>query len=253
MTTAVQYTSNGTFTVPTGVSLFYVSLQGGGAGGQGGESASTTLFGVIYAGAPGRGGNSGAANFDVPITCSAGQVYSIFAGAGGAGGVASANGASNSNGGSGGVTYISLNGASPAFTVSVEGGATGPTGTRAGLNTALPDNFFCPLWGGGSPSEIFSNPVQPFCGRTTQNTATSIARVSSQIPDIYGGAMGAHSWRSDGAFGGNAVAAPGRGDPGVAAANGSGAGGGGGAGTWSSSLTGSLGGVGGSGWVMITY
>lgn len=84
-----EFTANGTFTVPAGVSELRVDAYGGGGGGGGGDS---TTFGE------GSGGG-GAYNAGV-ITVSPGAVLTIVIGGGGKGGLGGNPGGAGSAGGS---------------------------------------------------------------------------------------------------------------------------------------------------------
>ena len=94
--TAIRYTASTSFTVPTGVSIVYVSMVGGGEGG-----ANPSPSGFVY----GNNGTGGGAAIRVPFPCAAGNVISILVGAGGA---RNATGAGNSRGGAGTGSSISI-------------------------------------------------------------------------------------------------------------------------------------------------
>ena len=72
--TAIRYTASSSFTVPTGVSIVYVSMVGGGEGG-----ANPSPSGFTY----GNNGQGGGSAIRVPFPCAAGNVISILVGAGG--------------------------------------------------------------------------------------------------------------------------------------------------------------------------
>jgi hypothetical protein len=96
-----RFSSNGSFTVPAGVSTIYVSgCAGGGGGGAGGGGGSTT-----YNGSGGAGGGAGEPTIRTPIAVTPGHVLSVVIGAGGAGGAGS-SGATGGNGTNGGDTTL---------------------------------------------------------------------------------------------------------------------------------------------------
>ncbi|XLV72547.1 glycine-rich domain-containing protein [Ralstonia syzygii subsp. celebesensis] len=92
-----QFTANGSFTVPAGVTKLWVSLVGGGGGGAG------SINGAAYTAG---GGGSGGVQYRVPVTVTPGQVVAVTIGSGGAGGIGSGSGGTyaNSNGASGGAS-----------------------------------------------------------------------------------------------------------------------------------------------------
>lgn len=108
---AQTFTTNGTFTVPTGVSRVFVTLVGGGGGGAG------SLSGAPYFGG---GGGGGGVVFKSTQTVTPGQTIAVTIGAGGAGGLGSNFGGTyaTSNGASGGTTSFGA-------LVSVSGGGGG--------------------------------------------------------------------------------------------------------------------------------
>ena len=134
------FTSNGTFTVPAGVTSIKVSVVGGGGGSGGGWSAPDQYWG--------SGGGGGAASAISYITTTPGTTYSVTIGAGGLGN------ASGINGGPGGTTTFGSGlaiagggqgGTSPTYAPGA-GGAGGTTGN---------DNVFAGSPGGsGSYSQI---------------------------------------------------------------------------------------------------
>ena len=94
--TAIRYTASSSFTVPTGVSIVYVSMVGGG---EGGSNPGATVF------AYGNGGTGGGSAIRVPFPCAAGNVISILVGAGGA---RDASGTQNGHGSPGTGSSISI-------------------------------------------------------------------------------------------------------------------------------------------------
>lgn len=119
-----KFTSNGTFTVPAGVTTIYVTAVGGGGGG---AIGSMDING-------GGGGGGGAATYMQPFTVTAGSSHAITVGSGGAGNTGGA-------GGTGGITSVgtlvtcaggvggAINGAGGAA-----GGAGGANGAGASAN-----------------------------------------------------------------------------------------------------------------------
>ena len=165
--TGIKYTASTTFTVPTGVSIIYISMVGGGQGGSGGNN-----FGAGY------GGQSGSAAIDVPFICSAGQVISVFVGAGGAG----SNVISASGGGAGTGSYIAI-GTSKISTIG--GGSTNATQSTAQSNFGSRGN-------GGQGSSSAQKSGYAIYGRSPTN----------QGPGSTPGGGGGNSWLGDGANGG---------------------------------------------------
>lgn len=105
------FTTNGTSTVPTGITTFWLSGCGGGGGGAGAESTNG-----------GQGGGGAECAYRTAVSVTPGNSYSVTIGAGGAG----AGG--NSNGGSGGTTSF-------GSLLSLAGGDGGSyTGGGAGLS-----------------------------------------------------------------------------------------------------------------------
>jgi len=99
------FTSSGTFTIPTGVTLLKVTVVGGGGGGAGGNGSS----------APGGGGSGGSAiKYLTGLT--AGNTITVTVG------TAGSAGATGGNGGSGGTSSVS-SGTQTITTVSATGGS----------------------------------------------------------------------------------------------------------------------------------
>ncbi|WP_288877345.1 glycine-rich domain-containing protein [uncultured Citrobacter sp.] len=111
------FTSNGSFTVPDGITTLYISGSAGGGGGGGGYSSSNS----------GQGGGAGQAIMKQPFQVNPGDVIPITIGAGGsAGSVASA-------GGNGGNTIIGT------LTTMVGGGGGNPgSASEGGKSAGLP-------------------------------------------------------------------------------------------------------------------
>ena len=107
------FTSNGTFTIPTGVTLLKVTVVGGG----GGSGA-----GGAYVGGGGGGGGGAAIKYLAGVT--AGNTLAVTIGSGGTGGAYPGN-----NGGTGGTSQVA-SGTQTITTISATGGAFG---TRDGF------------------------------------------------------------------------------------------------------------------------
>lgn len=108
------FISSGTFTVPDGVTVVYITGCGAGAGGGGGNSGSDG----------GGGGGAAAQVIRFPITVTPAAGLTVTINAGGAGGGSNTTG---SNGGSSVFDSLTLNGGSPGI-----GGTTGTGGTGGG-------------------------------------------------------------------------------------------------------------------------
>lgn len=114
---AQKFTASGTFTVPSGVSIVYISMSGGGGGGGGGASA-------------GRGGGGGGAHavLKEPVVVTSGAAIAVTIGANGLGG------ASNISGTAGGTSSFGAFISTPGGTGGFEGsaGAGGDAGGSGG-------------------------------------------------------------------------------------------------------------------------
>lgn len=100
-----RFTSNGSFTVPAGVTTIFVSgcAGGGGGGGGAGTSGQTAVVGGGGAG----GGGAGQSQIRIPYVVAPGQVIAITIGGGGTAGLGSTSANSGgTNGGNGGNTVI---------------------------------------------------------------------------------------------------------------------------------------------------
>ena len=192
------FTSNGTFTVPAGVTSITVSGVGGGGGGGGGRATtfegSSGAFRIFAQG--GGAGGAGAQVLNQPMSVTPGQQIAITignGGAGGAGGVNSQNGSSGSNGGntvvaglftangglagSGGTQFSSNNSNGYAWAPRTPGGGTRPqsgsynkggnggggSGNGAGTNSSQRTN-------GEDDVKVFTNPSGR-AGGSWQDTA----------------------------------------------------------------------------------
>lgn len=95
-----SFTTNGSFTVPAGVTTVYVSGCGGGGGGAGAGGTGASL-GTAGGGA---GGGAGQFAYRIPIAVTPGQVISVTIGAGGTHSNGGAAGTSATDAGNGGAT-----------------------------------------------------------------------------------------------------------------------------------------------------
>ncbi|ATM86672.1 hypothetical protein [Yersinia frederiksenii] len=129
-----RFTSNGSFTVPAGVTQIFVS--GCAAGGGGGSSLATNSSSFVTGGS---GGGAGQPALNVPITVTPGQVIPITIGTGGTGATAATNNAT-----AGGNTQLGTGG----VLLNLAGGSPGQVG---GGGTAYPSNFGGPGGGAGYP------------------------------------------------------------------------------------------------------
>lgn len=155
----------GSFTVPTGVSLIYLSgCAGGGGGGAGGGGGNNGAFG-----AGGGGGGAGQSIFREPYAVTPGQVINITIGAGGAAGVP-ASATTGGNGGAGGNTVI-------GSLVTLNGGVGGSGGLSSG--SVAP---------GGNPGSGY--PYGGFGGDGSLNVATAYGGSGGSCPFGGGGNSG---------------------------------------------------------------
>ena len=97
-----RFTEDGTFTVPSGKTVIYVSGCGGGGGGGGGAGRTTSP----NSSGGGGGGGAGTSAVKVPISVTPGQVLSITIGEAGQGGAGGAVNAIGNNGTAGGSTRL---------------------------------------------------------------------------------------------------------------------------------------------------
>ncbi len=98
-----EFTEDGTFTVPAGVTLISITACGGGGGG-GGSLALTNTSVSLQVGSGGGGGGDVIIKKEYTVT--PGQVLDITIGKGGAYGTPAAGGSERKNGGNGGATVI---------------------------------------------------------------------------------------------------------------------------------------------------
>ena len=132
------FTSSGTFTTPTGVSIVYITEVGGGAGGGSGGTSG------------GGGGGSGAYIMKFPVVVTAGIGYTVTIGAAGTGGAGSGQ-----NGTAGTASSFAGN----SITISANGGGAG--NGDVGGNTG----------GAGGTTSSTINPLT-IAGRTGANNST---------------------------------------------------------------------------------
>ena len=117
------FTSNGTFTIPAGVTKLKMTITGGGGGGSAGASGGCYSY-------MGGAGASGATAIKFLSGVTAGNTLSVTVGGGG-----SATG--NSTAGTGGTSSVA-SGTQTITTVSASGGAGGPNGQGGGGVFASP-------------------------------------------------------------------------------------------------------------------
>lgn len=112
-----RFTTDGTFSVPPGVTTVYVSGAGGGGGGGGGAGRTSSP----NASGGGGGGGAGRSAHKQPVSVVPGSSISVKIGAGGARGSAGSTGGSGGNGTAGGDTIFGT-------LLSLSGGAGGGLG-----------------------------------------------------------------------------------------------------------------------------
>jgi hypothetical protein len=242
------FTTNGTYTVPVGVTSVKVIAVGGGGGGGGAGSATTSGGITNQAGGGGAGAGASVAQM---MTVTPGDTITVTLAAGG---TAGSGGAANNNagtvGGNGGTTTVVCTGTS-SWTVSAGGGKAGGASTG---NSAT---------GGGAGAVALSTAsTVPGCGSAGTST-TGAASPGVVGWSATGGSGGAGATATNGGGGGTggslttaqapAAAAGASGTTaGVAGSVGSQPGGGGGGGGGGApGGAGGAGGVGGAGWAMI--
>lgn len=215
-----DFTSSGSFVVPTGVSSLSAILVGGGGGGQGG------LF--VSNGTGGGGGGSALPVFGT-FAVTAGQTLTITVGAAGAAGVV--GGAGQGAGGNGGNSSI-LNG---AVRIAL---ATGGLGAVSGGNAAAFGVLGSQVGSAGQPGGGGATGITGF----SSPYALGGAGGSAGAPGRSGGSGGSGGYNVPGGVGGTVGGAT----PAVTGGGGCGGGGGGGGDTGSSSPAnnGAAGGVG---------
>lgn len=254
-----EFTANGTWTAPPGVTRALIIGYGGGGGGGGGVQSTTDT----NRRGTGGGGGGGSLQGTAVVTVTPGNSYNIVIGAGGTAGAAGLAG-SNTAGGDGGDT--TFDGTAAVFH-GAQGGAPGVAATSSpdvgasvlgGQATSMSATALY-QYGGWSVSTIrpfvFSGPAGGGCGRACADTTNSggTAGADNPIGNSAGGS-GSTCGADDGSYRGGGGGGGGGGGPGGNGAAG-GAGGGtaagtgtaGSAGSNASANTGAGGGGGGSG------
>lgn len=207
------FTSNGTFTVPTGVSLVWVTMCAGGGGGG--------------SGTPGGGGGGGESLIYWPINVTPGASMAVTVGSGGPGGTGGPGGSTGSSSSFGGLT------------VSGGSGGAGTTGAGAGGNGG---GYYAGSGGIGvkGSTGTIAYPIIGGAGGGEDGFAGGVVGLFTGGAASSGGGGGASAFGSGGAGAG----APGSGTAGGTCAGGGGAGAGGG---------GTSGGAGGNGQVIVEW
>ena len=227
------FTSDGTWTLPTGVTLCWVTAVGGGGGG---EAGITSTRG-------GGAGGGGAYYYRFPVTVSAN--VSVTIGTAGTAGT----GSSGANGGTGGnTTFGALLTAHGGLGGGISGSGYGGTGGgdvgfganqatagSAGNSPTIRGSFYIPGAGGGAGTT--TSPTSGGAGAYQVRYAGGAGGAST-----YGGGGGAGAMGAGGTGGTSGVA-------GTAGATNGGAGGGGG---WGGA-TYTNGGAGGTGWLLVEW
>jgi hypothetical protein len=277
-----EFSVNGTYVVPSGVTVLNVMILGSGQGGAGGGGGGSTAAGNAGGGAGGHAGVSGAALVcKVPVI--AGETITITIGAGGVGGAGGAggnvsNGILGTTGALGGDTFISGSFgtrvvACDVLGTTVMGGgggsaAGGTVGTNGNPSVSTPFPTGSPInvlagnagqgavagtasaiGGQGGAGAGFLNVRGLMMKAITGGVAFTPATNSSRSHGL-GGAPAA---TVRGGFGGAAAGGAGLNGDSVVGYNLGGAGGGGGGGNVASALggRGGDGGVGGTGFVVL--
>jgi hypothetical protein len=111
------FTSNGTFTAPTGVTKAYITMISGGGGGGGND---------------GGGGAGGIAVVKYPFTVTPGNAYNVVVGAGGLKGSGAGQGTDGGAGGASSFDSLSCSGGAAGLTDGTGGTNTSPNGLPAG-------------------------------------------------------------------------------------------------------------------------
>lgn len=142
-----RFTSNGSFTVPVGVTKLYVSgcAGGGGGGATLATNSSSNLTG-------GSGGGAGQSVINLPITVTPGQVLAITIGVGGVGGTPPLDNASF-----GTATRL-------GNLLNLTGGGKG---TRGVGGTTVPFNYGGPAGGSGYPNGGYAMDTTVYAGGVT--------------------------------------------------------------------------------------
>lgn len=220
-----EFTANGTWTCPAGVTRVMVEGAGGGGGGGSATAASST---------GGGGGGGGAPILTCFQTVIPAVAYAVVVGSGGAGGAGGGGvGAAGTSGGS------STFGSGIQFPGGTGGEPGGAGGTRGGNST---QNLNSARGGAGGASSASGEPggASGYAQGGPGGSSTG-----------GGGGGGGGSAYGNGGGGGNGDGGGGNG--GLAATNNSGGGGGGGSGIGPSAANSNAGGTGGSGRVRVMW
>lgn len=287
------FASNGTFTVPPGVTELILIGYGGGGGGGGGASGPNATDGV----ANGGGGGGGALLSIVRMGVTPGDAHSVTLGVGGTGGIAGIDGVTGGDG-SGGSGFKGNDGSNTVFSASPQFKFQGAGGGGPGVQT---DFAQVGIVFGGGPTALATNTDLFLNSSTATNVALltamlkqsgyaskggatesngSTAHSGFSSPQGHFGGAGAAAAAHSGSYRGGRGGAGGGGGPGAAggaggaggagnnagqgaagaagtaAAANSGAGGGGGGGSGAGSTThrdGAAGGAGGSGQLTVCW
>jgi hypothetical protein len=186
-----QFSANGTFTVPAGITTIYVTACAGGGGGAGGASSSSC---------GGGGGGAGDFVFKSPYTVTPGASISITIGAAGTAGPA------NSAGGAGGNTVIGslvtltggTGGFAPGNSAIPGAGGGGNTGGQGGSIVIVSFGSSASFGTGGTGGACFLG----LAGRGGSCTPAGTAQSGSTGAGFGAGGGGGGSSSSGGAVGG---------------------------------------------------
>ncbi|MBV8632095.1 MAG: collagen-like protein [Silvibacterium sp.] len=184
-----EYTSDGTFTVPAGITHIMVEMWGAGGGGGGGNAGATYNCGFSTCsviGASGPGGGSGGYTRAV-IAVTPGASYNVIVGAGGAPGAGGSNYNGTGAGGAGGAAQITDS--SSNILASASGGSGGWAGSSGGA--------------GGSGSNVIGRP-----GNAGQVPAGGAAPNTGSVSPL-GGSGGSGGSGGDGAGSAGDAGSPG--------------------------------------------
>ena len=271
---SIEFLTSGFFTVPPGVTELEVFGCGGGGGGGGAGSSS----GATRSCSAGGAGGNGASIFSGVINVVPGDVLTISIPSGGGGGAPGGVGGAGSTGSKGGSATISGTG----VLLTIEGGFGGGGGAQAQaegstINGGTPNataqviiGAFSTRGGAGGTKTVNNNTSAPGgIGQTNQFFGLSAVGGVAGAPNALnraGGAAGTGggaggSCLGIGGNGGKGGDNNGTGNPpiiGEAAADNTGAGGGGGGGvrgtiSYTTNEIGKAGGLGGSGYIRLSY
>lgn len=200
-----RFTTNGTFTVPAGISVIYVTASAGGGGGGGGGGTTTASGGGC-----GAGGTSGQSLIRQAYTVTPGQAISITVGGAGSGGVGGGAGGNGTAGTAGGNTVV---GSLATLTGGGGGGAGG--GSTGSIAAGGAPNATGGAQGGGggdggNGAVGGSGGASPFAGSGLGGRAGSGGGIAGGAASGYGsgggGGGGAYQIAGGGNTGGNGFA-----------------------------------------------